>query len=156
MVYNAKYGRYFTEEGLIYRYLKKTNKLKLVNLKPGTKGYVASYSTKIGFYKIHRAIWETFVGPIPEGYEIDHINGNRSDNRLCNLRCVSHKENMNNIVFKKRISDVLANKSYSVFGDKFKSHYGYGHKGHHKQYIHEYAFYSKHRKCSWEVEYECD
>lgn len=47
-------------------------------------------------YYVHRLIWETFNGNIPEGYEIDHINTNRSDNRLENLRIANHKENCNN------------------------------------------------------------
>lgn len=25
-------------------------------------------------YRVHRLVYETFVGPIPEGYQIDHIN----------------------------------------------------------------------------------
>ena len=32
-------------------------------------------------------------GDILEGCEIDHINGDTSDNRLENLRCVTRKEN---------------------------------------------------------------
>lgn len=47
------------------------------------------------FY-IHRLVMLTFVGECPFGYEIDHINGNKADNRLCNLRYVTHKENINN------------------------------------------------------------
>lgn len=46
--------------------------------------------------KIHRLIWETFIGEIPDGYQIDHINTIRDDNRLENLRCVTAKENCNN------------------------------------------------------------
>lgn len=34
---------------------------------------------------MHRWIWEQVFGPIPDGYEIDHINGVRTDNRLDNL-----------------------------------------------------------------------
>lgn len=49
----------------------------------------------IGIYA-HRLIWEVFNGEIPEGMEIDHINTNRSDNRLENLRIVNHRENCNN------------------------------------------------------------
>lgn len=30
----------------------------------------------------HRIIWEMFNGAIPEGKEIDHINGVKSDNRI--------------------------------------------------------------------------
>lgn len=48
------------------------------------------------FGLIHRIIWETFKGKIPEGYEIDHINTIRNDNRLENLRLLTHKENCNN------------------------------------------------------------
>jgi hypothetical protein len=35
-------------------------------------------------------------GSIPEGYHIDHINEFKNDNRLCNLRLVTHTENQHN------------------------------------------------------------
>lgn len=44
----------------------------------------------------HRIIWERFNGPIPKGMEIDHENGNRSDNRIGNLRLCQHRQNMRN------------------------------------------------------------
>jgi hypothetical protein len=45
----------------------------------------------------YRRIWTNEVGPIPvdengQSYEIHHINGNRSDNELSNLICVSIRE----------------------------------------------------------------
>lgn len=46
------------------------------------------------FYSIHRLVYETFIDPIPENMEVDHINGERSDNRVENLRLVTRSENM--------------------------------------------------------------
>jgi hypothetical protein len=35
---------------------------------------------------MHRVIWEKEIGPIPHDHDVDHINGDRLDNRLVNLR----------------------------------------------------------------------
>jgi len=43
----------------------------------------------------HRIIWLYVYGELPE-HEVDHINQDRSDNRLCNLRAVTHAQNMRN------------------------------------------------------------
>lgn len=47
-------------------------------------------------YSVHILIYKTFVGEIPAGMVLDHINGIRDDNRLENLRCVTQSENMHN------------------------------------------------------------
>lgn len=47
-------------------------------------------------YSLHILVYNTFVGEIPKGYVLDHINGIRDDNRVCNLRCVTQSENMQN------------------------------------------------------------
>ncbi len=41
----------------------------------------------------HRLIWIYHYGPIPEGFEIDHINRKRDDNRIENLRVVPRRLN---------------------------------------------------------------
>ncbi|EFL9654207.1 HNH endonuclease [Escherichia coli] len=47
-------------------------------------------------YGVHRIIWEMHNGPIPKGYQIDHIDHNRSNNNINNLRCVKPKTNYRN------------------------------------------------------------
>ncbi len=44
----------------------------------------------------HRVVWESAFGPIPDGMQIDHINGETKDNRLENLRCVTRQQNQYN------------------------------------------------------------
>ena len=43
----------------------------------------------------HRVIWKMVYGSWPDK-NIDHINGDRTDNRIENLRCVSQSENLRN------------------------------------------------------------
>ena len=42
----------------------------------------------------HHLVWETFVGPRKKGMEIDHINGNKMDWSLDNLRQITPMENV--------------------------------------------------------------
>ena len=45
---------------------------------------------------VHRMVWTTFVGPIPEGRTIDHLDRNRSNNALENLRVATGTEQRQN------------------------------------------------------------
>lgn len=54
------------------------------------------FTYKYKIYLEHRVIWEIFNGPIPKNKQIDHINRNRSDNRIENLRLVTPQVNQRN------------------------------------------------------------
>lgn len=48
-------------------------------------------------FKAHRLAWIMHYGVVPEpGRHMDHINGDKTDNRICNLRVVGSKENQEN------------------------------------------------------------
>lgn len=55
---------------------------------------------------VHRLVMLTFVGVCPEGYQVNHINGVKHDNRVENLEYVTRQENMRHYhnVLKKRNS----------------------------------------------------
>jgi hypothetical protein len=59
-----------------------------------SKGYIAIKVNK-KTYASHRIAWLYIYGYIPEK-QIDHINGNRVDNRICNLREATNQENQFN------------------------------------------------------------
>lgn len=74
-------------------------------------GKKVGFKTKNGYMHVsingkqvlmHRFVYEAFNGEIPEGYEIDHKNTVRDDNRLENLRIATPKENRNNPITKER------------------------------------------------------
>ena len=56
--------------------------------------YLRGQVFKVDMYA-HRVIWALTYNEWPDG-DIDHINGNRTDNRINNLRDVSRSENLKN------------------------------------------------------------
>ena len=81
------------------------------------------------FTKTHRAIWEAVNGPIPDGMWIDHINHDRSDNRIENLRLATPSQNAQN----------RWHNGYSKVGNKYKASIGvHGKKRHLGYYSNPY------------------
>lgn len=156
MKYNEKYDLYLDDDLVIYYWDKKKDKLMQRKIYKSTNGYLL-VSTKIGLKRVHRVIYETFIGPIPDGFEIDHINTVRDDNRLENLRCVTCKENNNNALSLKHKSEAMKGKTNkkgkttSEFGEKFKEYYGITRYNNPKLYNKEYWYYRYNHKCRWEV-----
>lgn len=59
-------------------------------------GYLSAKLNNKTYY-VHRLIWTICNGAIPDGFDIDHINGNRSDNKIQNLRLVTRQGNNQNL-----------------------------------------------------------
>lgn len=73
---------------------KKTRKILIPSKR---NGYLRLnfYSNKNNYKRsLHRVLYETFNGPIPKGMLVDHIDGNRVNNALSNLRLVTQSDNM--------------------------------------------------------------
>jgi len=90
-------GYSLTEDGRVY-----SEKRKCF-LKPwknkNTNYHCVGLSKKNGSYAkntkklLHIAMMEAFVGPRPEGLQIAHLDGNKSNNHISNLKYVTVKEN---------------------------------------------------------------
>lgn len=66
---------------------------------------------KIKNFFVHRLVYTSFVGEIPEGRQIDHVNTVRDDNRIENLRVVSPRENNRNPITAERKRDANRRKA---------------------------------------------
>ena len=55
-----------------------------------TNGYYACTGGKRQF--LHRAVWEKINGPISDGYDIHHIDGDKANNHIDNLELISKSE----------------------------------------------------------------
>lgn len=82
--------------------------------------YVSLYKEgKVKSVKVHRLVAEAFI-PNPENKPcIDHIDTDRTNNRVNNLRWVTYKENANNPLTIKHICEVLKNREIT---DEYRKH----------------------------------
>lgn len=67
-------------------------------------------------YSLHILVWETFNNQkIPQGMQIDHIDGDKANNDLQNLRLVNSSDNVKNVYINGH-SGQVAVKQYSLDG----------------------------------------
>jgi hypothetical protein len=85
--------RYDEMSGVLYRKYKNIETTTTKNRKTGY--YWVGFNYKK--YASHRIIWKLYYKKdVPCDMEIDHINGDKSDNRVSNLRLVTMNQNMMN------------------------------------------------------------
>ncbi len=60
----------------------------------GNHNWVVSFRERT--VQVHRIIWQLFNGTIPDGFIIDHIDGNPLNNLITNLRLITKTENNRN------------------------------------------------------------
>lgn len=109
-------GLWVAEDGEIY--VPQTSKNHPAHYTYGSKnkyGYrVVQYKGKM--YLVHRLVAECYIPNNDNKPCIDHINTNRSDNRVENLRWVTHKENSNNPMSRKNLSESLKGENNPMYG----------------------------------------
>jgi len=86
----------------VYKSFKKRNFiLRGVNFQPYQYYDNKKFSLRShGYYELttgdrtlmHRYVWEKEKGIIPKGFDIHHINRDKSDNRIDNLECLSKSD----------------------------------------------------------------
>lgn len=99
------------------------NKKKMLKTRITADGYVScGVQDDFGnwYYRLHQIVYCAVNGitksdfPTDENgfrYEIDHIDGNKQNNCIDNLKLVSKKENMNNPLVRKFFSEKVKNES---------------------------------------------
>lgn len=78
-----------------YPFISKQRLLKLTLLKHGYYSVNLTKNSIQTTYTIHGLVAMSFLGHKPNGMSIviDHINNNKTDNRLCNLQLINQRDN---------------------------------------------------------------
>ena len=91
-IYNNYAG---SEDGYIINRKRLIPRKGRLNLTGYLETTVRSDDCKIKIYKSHRFIWESINQQIiPDGYQIHHINNDKQDNSINNLKLVTRQQNM--------------------------------------------------------------
>ena len=72
-------------------------KMKINKDRTDNAGYkrvsISGHKKKQSNQRVHRRVYRIFNGNLEDGLVIDHINGDKLDNRACNLQQITQQEN---------------------------------------------------------------
>ena len=116
----------------VARYDSKTG--EFFNLRKGGESLVCKASNRGYFrftidgqlYQVHRLAWLYVFGEFPSNL-IDHINGKKTDNRICNLRACTYMDNVQNVSGKARCKSGLRG-AYEKSGGRWEAKIGVNYK----------------------------
>ena len=92
--------------------ISRIQKSRLMKIHINKNGYFRVVLHKNGIeknYSVHRLVYEAFVGEIPDGMQVNHINEIKTDNRVVNLNLMTPKENSNWGTRNERVSEKQTN-----------------------------------------------
>lgn len=81
-------------------------------------------------YRAHRVAWLYMTGEWPPG-EIDHINGDKQDNRFSNLRICTHQQNNHNQAIRRNNTSGVKGVYWSKQQGKWRGQVCLNYKMHH-------------------------
>ena len=112
----------------LFIYDEETGKLfKRFSCRKETGSWMNGYrmvGIKYKSYLVHRIIWLYNYGEFPNG-DIDHIDSCRWNNRLNNLRIVSHVENAINIPKRSHNTSGITGVSFHIASNKWQAQISY-------------------------------
>lgn len=94
----SSFGRLLScEKTIVKKSISYNIKEKVLKCYKSKNGYIVfGFRGKLRY--LHRIVIEVFVSEIKEGFEVDHIDGDRTNNSLSNLRIVNRKQNVENTI----------------------------------------------------------
>lgn len=81
--------------------------------------FMTMQSTRSKQTYLHRDIWEAVNGPIPPGHHIHHLDGNRANNDISNLVCLS--ESQHHALHSKLMQDYLTSDEHLEHLEKIRA-----------------------------------